>query len=124
MRPFVFVSVIISVVIGLGLTHLLTGLGGLVQRWRRVRFYWLHLLWLATLFISQVFLWWSLWNLQEVRGWTFYSFLLFLLLPVLLYVAAALLIPAVDDDSLLDMRAYFPRFTALFSARWPASRLC
>ena len=120
MSPFEFVSVIISVVIGLGLTHLLTGVVGLVQRMRRVRFYWLHLLWLAVLFISQVFLWWSLWTLQQVEGWTFYSFLLFLLLPVLLYVAAALLIPTADEESLLDLRAYFfqvnrPVFGALAS---------
>ncbi|HEX2188856.1 MAG TPA: hypothetical protein VHG51_08165 [Longimicrobiaceae bacterium] len=107
MSPFEFVSVIISVVIGLGLTHLLTGLVGLVQRGRQVRFYWLHLLWLALLFVSQVFLWWSLWTLQEVRSWTFFSFLLFLLLPVTLYVAAALLIPDAHGEPSPDLRAHY-----------------
>ncbi len=117
MSPFEFVSVIISVVIGLGLAHLLTGLVGLVQRWRRVRLYWLHLLWLGLLFVSQVYLWWSLWTLHDLRGWSFYSFLLFLLLPVTLYVAGALLIPDAEAEGVVDLRThYFQVHRAVFGA--------
>ena len=107
MDAFGYVSVIISVVIGLGLSHLLTGTADLVKSRRRVRFYWVHLLWIALIFVGHIFLWWSMWNLRLVRNWNFFSFLLILLAPVLLYVAAAFLIPKVEADTAINLRDYF-----------------
>src|SRR5689334_16954075 len=98
MDAFSYVSVIISVVIGLGLSHLLTGVAELVKARRTVKFYWVHLLWVALTFIGHIFLWWTMWNLRLIRDWNFFSFLLLLLAPVLLYLAAAFLIPKVEPD--------------------------
>ena len=107
MDAFGYVSVIFSVVIGLGLSHLLTGLVELVKARRRVQFYWVHLLWVALTFVGHIFLWWMMWNLRLLRDWNFFFFLLILLAPVLLYVAAAFLIPKVEPDASLDLREYF-----------------
>lgn len=107
MDAFGYVSVIISVIIGLGLSHLLTGVTDLCKVRRRVRFYWLHLLWVALTFIGHIFLWWTMWNLRLVRDWNFFSFLLLLVAPVLLYVAAAFLIPKVEPGASIDLREYF-----------------
>lgn len=107
MKPFDYVSVIISVVIGLGLSHLLTGLVELVKARRRVRFYWVHLLWVGLAFMGHIFLWWSLWNLRGLQVWNFFSFLLLLLQPVLLFVMAAFLIPKSGPDDHVDLREYF-----------------
>lgn len=54
MDAFGYVSVIISVVIGLGLSHLLTGAVELFKARRRVRFYWVHLLWVALTFVGHI----------------------------------------------------------------------
>lgn len=127
MDAFGYVSVILSVVIGLGLSHLLTGIAELVKNRRRVKFYWVHLIWVGLIFVGHIFLWWTMWNLRLVRDWNFFSFLLLLLAPVLLYVAAALLTPKVDSDDRVDLRQYFyenhsaffgvtAAFTALMSA--------
>jgi hypothetical protein len=107
MDAFGYVSVIISVVIGLGLSHLLTGAAELFKARRRVRFYWVHLLWVVLTFVGHIFLWWTMWNLRLVRNWDFFSFLLLLLAPVLLYLAAAFLIPKVEPGSAVDLREYF-----------------
>ena len=107
MDAFGYVSVIISVVIGLGLSHVLTGAAELFKARRRVRLYWVHLLWVALTFVGHIFLWWTMWNLRLVRDWDFFTFLLLLLAPVLLYVAAAFLIPKVEPDARLDLREYF-----------------
>ena len=107
MDAFGYVSVIISVVIGLGLSHLLTGIADLVKNRRRVRFYWVHLVWVALTFVGHIFLWWTMWNLRLIREWNFFSFLLILLAPVLLYVAAAFLTPKVESDVSIDLREYF-----------------
>jgi hypothetical protein len=116
MDAFSYVSVIISVFIGLGLSHLLTGTVELVKARQRVQFYWVHLIWVALTFVGHIFLWWTMWNLRLVRSWNFFSFLLILLAPVLLYVAAAFLIPKVEADTAIDLRAYFFRnHSAFFS---------
>lgn len=107
MDAFSYVSVVISVVIGLGLSHLLTGTAELIKARRRVRFYWVHLLWVALTFVGHIFLWWTMWNLRLIRDWNFFSFLLLLLAPVLLYVAAAFLIPKVEQDVHINLREYF-----------------
>src|SRR3712207_1485139 len=127
MDAFGYISVIFSVVIGLGLSHLLTGFVELVKARRRVRFYWVHLLWVALTFVGHIFLWWSMWNLRLLRDWDFFSFLLVLLAPVLLYAAASFLIPKLEPDASIDLREYFyenrpaffginAAFTALMSA--------
>lgn len=107
MDTFGYVSVIFSVVIGLGLSHVLTGVVELFKVRRRVKFYWVHLLWVALIFVGHIFLWWTMWNLRLLRDWNFFSFLLLLLPPVLLYVAAAFLIPKVETEDSIDLREYF-----------------
>lgn len=117
MAGFDYIAVIISVIIGLGLSHLLSGTTELFKARKRVKFYWVHFVWILLIFIGHIFLWWTMWNLRLVRNWNFFSFLVLLLAPVLLYVAAALLIPKVDDDSRIDLQEYFvENQTAFFSA--------
>ena len=120
MDAFGYISVIFSVVIGLGLSHLLTGVVELFKARERVRFYWLHLLWVVLVFVGHIFLWWTMWNLRLFRDWNFFVFLLILLAPVLLYLAAALLIPKVDPGASIDSSEYFyesrPAFFAVTAA--------
>ncbi|HEX8174938.1 MAG TPA: hypothetical protein VF543_07450 [Pyrinomonadaceae bacterium] len=116
MDAFSYVSVIISVIIGLGLSHLLTGTTDLFKARRSVKFYWVHLLWVALIFVGHIFLWWTMWNLRLVRDWNFFSFLLILLAPVLLYVAAAFLIPKIEPGASVNLREYFyENHSAFFS---------
>jgi cell division protein FtsW (lipid II flippase) len=116
MDAFSYVSVIFSVVIGLGLSHLLTGISELVKARRRVRFYWVHALWAVLIFLGHIFLWWTMWNLRLLRNWNFFTFLLILAAPVLLYVAASFLIPKVESDARIDLREYFyEHHSAFFS---------
>jgi hypothetical protein len=114
MDAFNYVSVIMSVVIGLGLSQLLTGTAELVKARRRIKFYWVHLLWIPLIFVGHIFLWWTMWNLRLIRNWNFFSFLVLLLAPVLLYVAAAFLIPRVESDVFINLREYFYENSSAF----------
>lgn len=107
MDAFGYVSVIISVVIGLGLSQILSGVVDLIKARKRVRFYWVHLLWVALTFVGHIFLWWTMWNMRLIRGWNFFSFLVLLFAPVLMYVAAAFLIPKVEAGERVDLREFF-----------------
>ena len=47
MDIFEYISVLTSIIIGLGIAHLLRGVASLVQHPGRHRIYWVHLVWVA-----------------------------------------------------------------------------
>ncbi|MCM2310274.1 MAG: hypothetical protein NDI84_02625 [Steroidobacteraceae bacterium] len=100
MNVFEFLLVIVSIVLGLGITELLAGLvrilrGELVPGR-------LHALWMFVIFQLQVQLAWGLWGLRAKVEWQYPEFLLLLLAPVLLYLAAAVIFPKVETPERLD----------------------
>jgi hypothetical protein len=113
LSPFEYLSVLISVIVGLGLSHLLTSAARLIQRRRRVEMYLPTLLWMATLFVVQVQIWWVAYQSNGKREWTFFSFLFFLLIPVIGYVLCFLAVPDLDGKE-VDLRANYHENRAWF----------
>ncbi|CAA9346613.1 MAG: hypothetical protein AVDCRST_MAG68-3952 [uncultured Gemmatimonadetes bacterium] len=107
MTPFEHLSVLISIVLGLGLTHLLASLHRLIQARGRVRLYWLPLLWTALIFVSLIEWWWAAFGLRQETVWNFFYFLFILLSPVSLYLAAAFVLPDVETGESYDLREYY-----------------
>jgi hypothetical protein len=107
MTPFEYASVILSVVMGLGLSHLLTAYVELIQARGRVRFYWVHTVWAVMIFAMGVLIWWAAWGLRGITVWNFFTFMLLLLEPVCIFVAAAFLVPRLDPGERLDLREHF-----------------
>lgn len=93
MEMFNYVMVLASVIIGLGIAHLLQGVGAIVQHPHREKTYWVHLLWVAVIFLRAIFWWWFEFRLSQVRVWTFPLYLFVLLYAVLIYLWCALLFP-------------------------------
>ena len=107
MTPYEHLAVLISIVLGLGLTQLLMSVHRLVKARGRVRFYWLPLAWAALLFVSQIEWWWASFALRTQTVWNFFYFLFILLSPVSLYLAAAFALPEVEAEREYDLRAYY-----------------
>jgi hypothetical protein len=93
MEMFNYVMVLASVIIGLGIAHLLQGIGGLVQHPRREKIYWVHLVWVAGVFLRAIFWWWFEFDLSKIAEWTFALYLFVLAYAVLIYLWCALLFP-------------------------------
>lgn len=103
MDTFRWISVVVSMILGLGVARLLTGGVTLFRARHRVEIDWLPLVWAAAIFVQQIGLWWALEELASlVPKWTFASFLLLVGLVLTLFVAAALVLPSdtAEDDSL------------------------
>ena len=113
MRSFDYLSVLISIVLGLGITNLLTGLAALVRHRERVIGYWPLPVWMVTVFLIHVQTWWALFGLRGIEQWSFAAFLVVLLQPVALFVMTALIIPDVSA-SRVDLRIAFFRETRGF----------
>lgn len=42
--PFEYVSVLISIILGLGIAQIVTGLADIIHQWQRIKLYWPHTL--------------------------------------------------------------------------------
>jgi hypothetical protein len=106
MALFEYLGVLISVVMGLGITHLLIGTSKLVQARDSVRVYWVHTLWTVNILIYILAIWWGLFWWSGLEEWTFYHFLFVTLYAVALFLLAAMLYPW-DFPRDFDFKAYF-----------------
>ena len=68
---FEYVMVLVSIIVGLALTHLLQGLVEIAQRPQRMKIASIHLVWVIYMVITIAFWWWWQFKLQLVPVWTF-----------------------------------------------------
>ena len=85
-----YLSVLVSIIIGLGISHLLAGVGRMVVARRLVRVWWGSLAVAAFIFLTQVQWWWSTIHSGEHLATNFFGFVFFLLVPIALYLLAVL----------------------------------
>ena len=109
MDAFSYLSVLLSIILGLGLTQVLTAIGRLIRHRERVEVHWLPLLWAGLLLLIYVQVWWSMYGMRLRREWTFLAFGIVLAQTATLYVMAAVALPEEVGDTGLDLGAYFDR---------------
>ncbi len=107
MTSFEYLSVLISIILGLGLTHLLSAMRGLIQQRAQVRFYWLPVLWAGLIFLAQIQWWWGMFELRQRPEWNFFSFLFLLLAPISMYLTAGMVLPHVEGEGECDLKRYY-----------------
>ncbi|MDF1644722.1 MAG: hypothetical protein P1U80_11110 [Pseudomonadales bacterium] len=107
MDAFEYVMVIVSIITGLGLSTILTGVGELIQGRKIIRIYGIHLIWVGFIFLLQVELWWVWWELRSRIEWDLASFFLLLLHPIVLYVLSIMAFPNISMGDEIDLREYY-----------------
>ena len=107
MDAFSYLSILLSIIVGLGLTQILTAVGRIIRHRDRVRADWLPLLWAAVLLVIYVQVWWSMFGLRHVNEWTFGSFAAILAQTGTLYLMAAVVLPEQVGDQPVDLAAYY-----------------
>ncbi|HEX3810477.1 MAG TPA: hypothetical protein VHW02_12365 [Rhizomicrobium sp.] len=114
MDAFSYLSVLLSIVLGLAITQLLGGFAALVRARHRVKMYWPVPVQMAVVFLLALQLWWALFPLNERRHWTFATFLIVLMQPVMVYLMAAFITPDVPPSGEIELRAGYFRETRWF----------
>ena len=113
MTPFEYVIVLISVILGLGITTILTGVAELIKNTHAVRLYAPYIIWIVIIFVLHFQEWWLSYQLMSVTEWSLQFFLLIVLYPINLYILAHLLFPASftkDFSSKNFFLEHYPRF--------------
>jgi hypothetical protein len=106
---FSYLSVLLSIIVGLAITQILQGYRGLLLARGRVRFYAPTLIWSAMLLVISAQVWWASFGLTNKRDWTFLQFSTVLLQVVLLYMMAGLVLPDVPAEAPVDLRDHYYR---------------
>ena len=95
---FPHIRIVMGMVIGLGITRLLSWIAAVVQHPRRARLYATHLLWVASILLELIHFWWWEFALFTISEWTFGVYFFLILYCVALFLLAALLVPDNIDD--------------------------
>lgn len=110
---FSFILVMVSLVLAIGVTHLVHGVASLIRLRGSTRLEPLPLVWAASLFLVAAIYWWSLWDFRRV-DWRFHHFFYLLLAPTLLHVAASLLVSTDAVAAGANLRSEFDRIRVPF----------
>lgn len=107
---FEYVMIPPAIVLGLAITHILSGLGRIVHRLAGhgdpIRTDAVHLIWLAHIFSWIVFFWWYSYAWTTRFEWSLLVFVFLILYAVALYLMCVVLIPS-DLDRVEDFGTYF-----------------
>lgn len=110
---FSFILVMVSLVLAIGVTHLVHGVASLIRLRGTTRLEPLPIVWAACLFLVAAIYWWSLWDFRSV-DWRFHHFFYLLLAPTLLHVAASLLVSTDAVERGANLRSEFDRIRLPF----------
>lgn len=108
MQEFRWISVVMAMILGLGVTRLLTGLIAVFRSRLRAEIDWLPVAWAVSIFMTQLQFWWGM-NKDAVviARWTFMEFTAAATLPMMLFVTAALLLPPNEMGKGDSLRRFF-----------------
>jgi hypothetical protein len=117
MGAFEYLSVLISIILALGMTRVLAGVGEMLQARRQRRIYWVHVLWTVNLFVYLVVAWWIFYRWRNQQEWTFSLFVFVLISPTILYLASMLLFPpeGSSGESIDYKTHYYANHRAFFT---------
>src|ERR1039458_2325111 len=103
---FSYLGVLISVILGLALTHLLVGLSKMIQLRESVKIYWVQVVWTINVILYVLALWWGMFWWNKLQVWTIEEFLFIIGYSIVVFMLASMLSPW-DFAHGLDFEQYF-----------------
>lgn len=105
MTSFEYVSVLLSIVLALGVAHILTGVAAMIERWQRLERYWVLLVWCGATLEIHVGYWRALWRFRDYPEWTTGALLYWFGAVAALFLASRFLVPSTVSSS--NQREHF-----------------
>ena len=122
MSEFEYLAVLVSLVLGLGLTHLLLGVARMIHRRGEFKSDPAHTLWTVAVFWVLILNWWVFFQNRDFEAWSFEVFLVVIVWAVLYFLLAVLLFPP-DIGGGEDYSELFERNRKWFLSIFVASSL-
>lgn len=109
MDAFSYLSVLISIILGLAIQQVLLGYRALILSRKRIRFYAPPLIWSGLLLLMVAQNWWASFGLSTREAWSFAVFATILFHTILIYMMAAIVLPDIPPDEPIDLRDHYYR---------------
>lgn len=107
MDAFSYLSVLLSIILGLAITEVLQGFRGLMHARSRTVLYWPVIAWGVLVIVMAVQAWWTMFGYRHIEDWTFIVFSVVLLQTIATYLVAALALPDARGDAAVDLRRHY-----------------
>jgi hypothetical protein len=118
---FEHVTILLSFVFAIALTHLLSTATELVLARDRVRFSGLHALWMTNALLLLLINWLSLWGLVIIKHWTVPEVVLQFAAAIMQYFQCSTLTIRASDNESIDVPAIFERHRHVIFAAFAAT---
>ena len=118
MDSFSYLSVLLSIVLGLAITQVLQGFRGLILTRARVKRYLPTLIWAGLTLLIAIQGWWASFDLRVRAHWSFLAFFVVVLQAISTYMVAALVLPEITGQMVIDLREHY-----FAHRRWLFARL-
>lgn len=112
MDDFSYLSVLISIIIGIGITQLLTWLARWVENRFSFQVFTPTIIWVFILLIVHIETWWGMYSLRHIHHWTLFQFIAVLLKPIILFLLTIIVHPNSTSEN-LDLK-----FNYFLQRRW------
>ena len=109
MDAFSYLSVLLSVILGLAIQQVLQGYRALVLARRQVRIYWPSIAWSFVILMMVAQHWWASFGLSHRADWSFADFAVTIVQTGLIYMLAALVLPDFPPDQPIDLKDHYFR---------------
>jgi hypothetical protein len=114
---FDHITILLSIIFALAMTHILASATELVWERHNVRFSGLHAIWMINALLGLLAYWLAIWELTTVKRWTGFEISLQFFPAIIQYFACSLLSLRRDGDKIMDMRAFYEKQRpAIFTA--------
>jgi hypothetical protein len=114
MDAFSYLSVLLSIIIGLAITQVLQGYRGLLLARHRTTLSAAVLIWSGLILLFATQAWWASFGLQDRAHWDFFGFAIILLQMIMLYMISAVVFPEFRPDDRIDLAEHFDRHRGIF----------
>lgn len=116
MDAFTYLSVLLSIVLGLALTQILQGYRALLLARGRIRHSATVLIWSGLVIAIVAQAWWASFGLRDRTQWDFVTFAIILAQMGLIYMGAAVVFPDVPESGGVDLEQHWERHRGAFFA--------
>jgi hypothetical protein len=104
---FEYISILVSLILGLGITQILSAFSDLLYDFKKVKFYWPHSIWIFFISFLHIQDWFITWQLRSKLIWNLPELFFVLIYPITLFTAAKILLPNHAKEESEDMKAYY-----------------
>lgn len=106
-ESFNYLSVLISIILGLAIAQVLQGVRGLILTRKKAKLYAPTIIWIGNALLIAIQGWWAGFSMHQQANWNFIGLLAIVLQAISVYMIAALVLPDPKGDSGVDLREHY-----------------